>query len=56
MLPSIVPTIIGFRIALLETEGNAAGLSEVEAFVQRPEREGKFLKLMDMDGNFVYRP
>lgn len=54
LIPVEKKGIIGFRIALLETEGNAAGLSEVEAFVQRPEREGKFLKLMDMEGNFAY--
>lgn len=43
-----------FRIALLETEGDAAGLSEVEAFAQPPKGDGEFLKLMDMEGNFAY--
>lgn len=43
-----------FRITLLETEGAEAGLSEVEAFAQFPQREGAFLKLMDEEGNFVY--
>lgn len=43
-----------FSVSLLETEGEQAGLSEIEAFAQVHQRDGSFLKLMDTDGNFLY--
>lgn len=46
--------VSGFSVSLLEIEGDMAGLSEIEAFRERPEKDGCFIKLMDLDGNFVY--
>lgn len=46
--------ISGFSVTLLETEGDQAGLSEIEAFEEMPESEGRFIKLMDGEGNFLY--
>lgn len=43
-----------FSVSLLETEGEAAGLSEIEAFAQEPRQDGRFIKLTDEDGNFLY--
>lgn len=46
--------VTGFTVMLTETEGDQAGLTEIETFAQIPCREGRFLKLMDGDGNFAY--
>lgn len=46
--------VSAFTITLLETEGELAGLSEIEAFETEPEPDGVFLKLTDGDGNFLY--
>lgn len=43
-----------FEIRLLGTEGEEAGLTEIEAFSQPQNPEWKFIKLMDPQGNFVY--
>lgn len=43
-----------FTMTLLQTEGIGAGLTEVEAFAQPPKQDGCFLKLQDLQGNFVY--
>lgn len=46
--------VSAFTVTLLETEGELAGLSEIEAFAQADCPEGSFIKLMDSDGNFLY--
>lgn len=46
--------VSSFSVALIQTEGNAPGLSEVEAFMAVPEPEIRFIKLMDQEGNFLY--
>lgn len=46
--------VASFTVTLTELQGENAGLSEVEAFAQQPETEGRFIKLMDQDGNFLY--
>ncbi len=46
--------VSSFRVMLKETEGTAAGLSEVEAFAQADQMDGRFIKLMDDQGNFLY--
>ena len=46
-------TITGFSVTLLETEGDSAGLTEIEAY--RAEKdENPFLKLMTEEEDFVY--
>lgn len=46
--------IMDFRITLTRTEGEQAGLTEVEAFQQQPESGLRFVKLMDSEENFLY--
>ena len=46
--------VSGFSVSLAETEGDMAGLSEVEAFQASPEQDGRFIKMLDREGNFVY--
>lgn len=46
--------VAGFTVVLTETEGDQAGLTEVEAFTGEPDHGLRFLKLMDGEGNFVY--
>ena len=46
--------ISSFSVALTQTEGEQAGLSEIEAFAEVPELDGCFVKLMDREENFVY--
>lgn len=43
-----------FSVTLTDTEGNGAGLTEIEAFRRRPEKGGKLIKIMDAGENFVY--
>lgn len=43
-----------FTVILCETEGEQAGLTEIEAFREVPGADFRYLKLMDADGNFVY--
>ena len=42
------------EITLTETEGEAAGLTEVELLPRSSQKLGTFLKVMDMEENFVY--
>ena len=42
------------RVRLLETEGERAGLTEVEADGAAQNRLPRYIKLMDGDGNFTY--
>ena len=46
--------VSGFQILLTQTEGDRAGLSEVEAFRGPAADSPSFIKLMDKDGNFAY--
>lgn len=42
------------EITLTETEGDFAGLTEVELLPKKGQELGAFLKVMDLDENFVY--
>lgn len=42
------------KIELLETQGEEAGLTEAELYTQRHDYGLDFIKLMDLEGNFVY--
>lgn len=46
--------VSSFEIMLKETEGALAGLTEIEAFSQTPGQDGRFIKLTDGNGNFLY--
>ena len=46
--------VSSFKVTLTETQGEDAGLSEIEAFARQPEADGRFIKLMDEEGNFLY--
>lgn len=48
------PDCGGFTARLLETEGSAAGLTEIEAYAGAHDALPRLLKLTDADGNFVY--
>lgn len=48
------PDCTGFIVRLLETEGAAAGLTEVEAYRGAQDALPPYSKLADADGNFVY--
>ena len=41
-------------VILTETEGELAGLTEIEAYQETPEETLAYIKLMDADENFVY--
>ncbi|MDO4982509.1 MAG: PIG-L family deacetylase [Eubacteriales bacterium] len=47
-------TMSKLQVTIVETEGDRAGLAEVEAFEKPFSRDYKFLKLMTEDGEFVY--
>jgi len=46
--------VTSFTVTVMETEGDLAGLSELEAFAEEPRQDGSFIKLIDRDGNFLY--
>ena len=46
--------VSGFRVVLDETEGSEAGISEIEVFSRPHVQNGRFLKLTDSAGNFLY--
>ena len=46
--------ITRFSVQLLETEGEQAGLTEIEAFSAQPEPGLRYVKLMDGEGDFMY--
>lgn len=46
--------VTSFRVCLVVTEGENAGLSEIEAFANKPEADMKLLKIVDLRDNFVY--
>ena len=41
-------------VNLTETEGEGAGLSEIEVITDDPLQDGRFIKMMDQAGNFLY--
>lgn len=43
-----------FQIKVTETEGNQAGLGEIEAYCESSQGDLRLVKLMDPEGNFVY--
>lgn len=43
-----------FAIRILSAEGTNPGLSEVEAFAAPRSKDGKLIKLMDAEGDFLY--
>lgn len=43
-----------FTVALVQTEGDAPGLSEIEAFSQPVQGDLSYVKLTDGEGNFLY--
>ena len=47
-------TVSSFDVVLTDWQGTEAGLSEIEAFAQKPMPDGCFIKLTDEDGNFLY--
>jgi len=51
-LDSVVVT--DFTLVLTETEGEKAGLTELEAFSETPDHGMRFLKLVDNQDNFIY--
>ena len=46
--------VSSFTVELLETEGDRAGITEIEAYSYQQDYGFDFIKLMDMNGNFVY--
>ncbi len=47
-------TLTSISVTIVESEGERAGLSEIEAFNKPFSRDYKFLKLMTEDGDFIY--
>lgn len=47
-------TFTSFSVEILKSEGEKAGLTEIEAFNGSSDSEVKYVKLTDEDGNFVY--
>ena len=54
VVPVDEPNCEGFTVRLLETEGEHAGLTEIEAYSGTHDALPGLLKLTDADGNFVY--
>ena len=46
--------VSSFTVELLETQGPRAGLTEIEAYAQPHNYGLDFIKLQDLEGNFVY--
>ena len=46
--------VSSFSIDIVQSEGEQAGLSEIEAFETETAWVGAFIKLMDKEGNFLY--
>lgn len=53
-IPAQKTGITAFSVTLTETEGERAGLTELEAFAKQPDHGLRMVKLMDGDGNFLY--
>ena len=54
VIPVDKSQVTAFTVQLLETEGQRAGLTEMEAFAQAPDHGLRYLKLTDSQDNFVY--
>ena len=46
--------ISSFSVQLLETEGERAGLTEIEVYEQKPHNDLNFVKIQNAQGDFVY--
>lgn len=46
--------VSAFSVCIQESEGALAGLSEIEAFAGEYRQDGRFIKLMDGEENFLY--
>lgn len=46
--------VSGFEVKLTQTQGSAAGLTEVEAYAAPSQGDLPYVKLMDVQGNFAY--
>jgi len=46
--------VSSFTVKLTQVQGEEAGLSEIEAFSKYPEPDGRYIKLMDREENFLY--
>ena len=46
--------VSSFAVELVQIQGEAVGLSEIEAFDGELQSDGRFIKLMDGEGNFLY--
>lgn len=46
--------VSSFTVSIMESTGESAGLSEIEAFAETRQKDGCYIKLMDKAGNFLY--
>ena len=46
--------VSSFEVVLTETDGTSPGISEIEVFSRPHSQDGAFVKLTDLDGNFLY--
>lgn len=46
--------VSSFTVEILETQGEGAGITEIEAYSEQRDYGFAFVKFTDMDGNFVY--
>lgn len=53
-IPAAKNGVSTFTVTLCEAEGNQAGLTEIEAYRDAPERDFHYIKIMDEEDNFVY--
>lgn len=49
-----VKNVSSMTVRLLDTEGENAGLAEIEAFAEAEQALPQYIKVTDLDGNFVY--
>ena len=54
VIPVKKDSVSSFSVKLLDNEGEGAGLTEIEAYTQAYDHGLDFIKLTDMQGNFVY--
>ena len=54
VIPVEKTQVTSFRVRLTVTEGESAGLTEIEAFPEEAPEERGFVKLMDAEGKFAY--
>ena len=46
--------VTGFTVRILDSEGEGAGITEIEAYAELPSTGQKFVKLQNENGDFVY--